>query len=679
VANGDPGNFLVPDAAGRAPVGDNTREVAFGRDAVPTDLLLASVLGIYAAIGEVSDWSVLVDQSPLIPDLDSWLEEQPLEREIRVRLPHLEAVCSRPEQRLVVDAERVPVGRARRLAPGAAELLAARTEDWQRRTLHGVYPRRILALRRDQVVDFYENRVASRLIEHLLKYLDKRLGEVRKVLRQLDDLDRYGAQLTELKSWRAQHRAASLMGALTATSESRAFANIHLTSLRALRARVASLMDSRLYRSVSRGASVGVTLTMTNLFVNDQHYRHVALLWRSWAQLHAASVTPEQLFARNQEFCRGFDKFCVLLVARALDGLGFANASRVVPRAGEPAIQLSGSLGPLELSVDTAGVIQLSARGTPILRLVPLPDRIVRGGLTTTEALTAGLRSADPGIHTVVLYTGDSDDRAKLDLALATCLNTLGNDASHEARSKVGLLPVTPLELDSGERVTRAVRWSVGSLIVASYPTRARIDRDASSALQSRMWCRVEGDEVVIRRPPREDELDEAERAIVRLVRRDAATAAARRAGARSFSKTTDSLAKAVSELTPLLTCPVCLQSVPPSPSIEPREDNTFWVTCPSCSTEWGSQRCGACARPFPVVRTRFDAEVTTDSVDHEFGGDVLAIPCWRRVRENTYICPHCGQCGEASQAAIHRDCLRCCDANASGERGAAQPSATTS
>jgi hypothetical protein len=350
-----------------------------------------------------------------------------------------------------------------------------------------------------------------------------------------------------------------------------------------------------------------------------------------------------------------------MLVVRAIDGLGFNNVSGDVPRAAGARVALSGPLGNVELAVTRLGVIELRAHGRIVLRLVPLADRVSRGGATAIEALANDLRRGPVGVRTVVLYPGDSDDRAQLDVRLGVSLNSLGNDSTSESNAAIGMLPVTPLELDSAERVTRAVRWALAEAFINEYPPQFPIETDASSALESRSWCRVDGHDVVVIRPPRSDELADAERAIAEIVRRDAATAAARRAGARSFSRTSASLAEAVAELAPLLSCPVCLQAILPSWGIEPRDDDTFWVTCPSCSNEWGSQRCGACAARFPVIRRRFEADVTAESIDNEFGGDVLAIPCWRRTRENTYICPHCGECGDASNAALTGDCRRCC------------------
>jgi hypothetical protein len=399
---------------------------------------------------------------------------------------------------------------------------------------------------------------------------------------------------------------------------------------------------------------------MTNLFVNDQRYWHVALLWRQWAELHAVRLTPEELAKRYDQYCTSFDAFCRLLVARSLDGLGFVNETDQTLWAGGRTVELVGPLGAVEVQVDANGLIQLSVNRSAQLRIVPVPDRFIRGGIEATSALVNSLRSTRTTIHTIVLYPGDSDDRNGLDLQLAASLNTIGNDDRVGNVGSPGLLPVTPLELDSAERVIRSIRWALAIRIVSGYPPRARIERDATSVVRAFSWCSVQGDEVVIRRPPRDDELAEANRAIASLVRRDSATAVARRAGARSFSKTSASLMSAIAELDPIKTCPVCLQPVPPSSSIAARDDDTFWVTCPACSAEWGSQRCGVCARPFPVMRRHFSADVAIDAVDHEFGGDVLAVPCWRRVRENTYICPHCGECGEASQAVRHGDCRRC-------------------
>lgn len=92
---------------------------------------------------------------------------------------HLEEVCRRPRTHLRVDRAHSGVARAP-LSRRAANYLAAHTEDWERPTLRAVVPKRILAVVREDQLDIYENRVAVRLIDHLVTYLGQRVFEVCK-------------------------------------------------------------------------------------------------------------------------------------------------------------------------------------------------------------------------------------------------------------------------------------------------------------------------------------------------------------------------------------------------------------------------------------------------------------------------------------------------------------------
>src|SRR5579883_1747846 len=110
----------------------------------PTRHIAASVLALGRKLKELAEgnWA---EVAPLVPDSASLLELQPLEKEIRARIRHLQDICQNPRSHLTVETERLRIGRVRRVAERAERFLAEHSEDWESRTLHSVYPKRILA------------------------------------------------------------------------------------------------------------------------------------------------------------------------------------------------------------------------------------------------------------------------------------------------------------------------------------------------------------------------------------------------------------------------------------------------------------------------------------------------------------------------------------------------------
>ena len=93
----------------------------------------------------------------------------------------LRRCAGKPRAHLHVAVERTPVSRARRIPVGAATYLASHTEDWDRRLIRGILPKRILAEVRHDEFDIYENRVAVRLIDNLTVHLNRRIRQLKRL------------------------------------------------------------------------------------------------------------------------------------------------------------------------------------------------------------------------------------------------------------------------------------------------------------------------------------------------------------------------------------------------------------------------------------------------------------------------------------------------------------------
>ncbi|MBA2305832.1 MAG: hypothetical protein H0W08_24810 [Acidobacteria bacterium] len=136
---------------------------------------------------------------------------------------------------LVPDsAERAAVSRARRFPVQAANYLAAHTEDWERPTLRAVVPKRILAVVREDQFDIYENRVAVRLVDHLVTYLGRRIFEVSRLLRVFEEAGDHSSLAAGGSHWR-QRRIYQLWGDAIDAGEARRKAEQTLRKLKHLK------------------------------------------------------------------------------------------------------------------------------------------------------------------------------------------------------------------------------------------------------------------------------------------------------------------------------------------------------------------------------------------------------------------------------------------------------------
>lgn len=681
------GMFVVPDSGGRwCLLGAPERaEGIFPRAQMLDPLDIASICTVGRSLADVVDrggsWLDALDISPLVPGMSDRADFQRFEQLVKDNIGHLEEVCRRPRTHLRVDVERMAVSRARRFPAQAANYLAAHTEDWERPTLRSVIPKRILATVREDQFDIYENRVAVRLVDHLVEYLRRRVHEVMRLLRVFDEAAGNHETAASGSYWR-QARIYRLWGETIDASEAKRKAERTLAQLRHLLLTVSGLKDSLLYRAVPRRATVGTTLTMTNVLSDDAHYRRVAELWLEWARLgQELIIRPRAHFEQMQNLCRSFDGFALLLTLRALDQLGFTptepqrrlsdGEARV--RHGSRTARLSRSSG--------EGWLALEGDGIEPLRVIPLCSSIA---MLDAEPLRCLIAEADTqatkGVTTVVLYPSPADAKAfeHLPSDVAVRLLSLAHEVGTSVTRRVGFLPVSPWDIGSVERVARQLRWVIAAPMLLKYPP--ALDRPDLKELNSpRSWFDFAGRQIRILRAPAEHEdlpvsqfVNEAgarlkkledERESVALQLREAIrdrgvtgavnarkkelnaeiTAATRALdGLRRFET---ELAGAVAIVEDLLVCPTCTTKADTRRHFIAMGEY-FSCTCPDCMTTWGTIACGRCSGTIPVIRLNGTAWAAKAGdlgwVDRTLGADVLAVP---RVTESevVFACQSCG------------------------------------
>lgn len=681
------GMFLVPESGGRWHLlrASERIEGTFARAQMLDPLDVASIRTVGRSLGELVDqggtWLDMLDVSPLVPGMSNRVEFQRFEQLLKENVGHLEEVCRRPRAHLRVEVERMAVSRARRFPAQAANYLAAHTEDWERPTLRSVVPKRILATVREDQFDIYENRVAVRLVDHLVVYLRRRVHEVTRLLRMFEEAAGNHGAAAGGSHWR-QGRIYKLWGETLDASEARRKAERTLGQLKHLLFTISGLKDSVLYREVPRRATVGTTLAMTNILGDDAHYRRVAELWLEWARLgQEQTVRPRAYFEEMQDLCRSFDSFALLLTLRALDQLGFEPTNLERSLSDREAEVRHGSRV-ARLSWATAdGAISLQGEGVNPLRIVPLcsslaalDDEQLRGALADADAHAA------TGTTTVILYPSPSEAAAFERLAQehAVRLRSLAHEGSAAGQRRVGFLPVSPWDIGSVERMARQLRWITSAPTFLSYPpTIARPELPELS--RARAWLEVTGNQLRVVRAPLESDalpakqlVNDAAAEIKRLaeeretvslqlrdVHRDGGVtrvlngrkkelnaqitdAETRLEALRRFER---ELARAVGVVDDLLRCPTC------NTRADPRRDfksmgQHFSCTCSDCSTTWGTIGCGRCSTSIPVLRLHGTAWTTLAGepgwVDRMLGADVLAVP-WVVGTEIVFVCPSCG------------------------------------
>lgn len=690
------GMFLVPESAGRWHLlrGAERVEGTFPRAQMLDPLDVASIRTVGRSLGELIEqagtWLDVLDVSPLVPGMSNRAEFQPFEQLLKENVGHLAEVCRKPRTHLRVEVERMAVSRARRFPAQAANYLAAHTEDWERPTLRSVVPKRILATVREDQFDIYENRVAARLVDHLVVYLRRRVHEVTRLLRVFEEAAGNHGAAAAGSHWR-RGRIYKLWGETLDASEAKRKAERTLAQLKHLLFTISGMKDSVLYREVPRKATVGTTLTMTNILSDDAHYRRVAELWLEWARLgQEQAVRPRAYFEEMQELCRSFDSFALLLTLRALDQLGFKPTNRERSLSDCEAEVHHGSRV-VRLSWATAdGAISLHGEGVEPLRIVPLcsslaalDDELLRGVLADADA------HAVNGATTVILYPSPSDAAAFDHLApeLGRRLRSLAHEVSKSGQRAVGFLPVSPWDIGSVERMARQLRWVTTAPTYLAYPP--TIERpELSEISREHTWLVVAGDGLRVLRAPLDSEsldtgrlvgeaslrLEELknEREAVSLQGREAVregertrninarkrelhaeiTDAERRLEA--LQRFDSELARALKVVRDLLSCPTCNRGADARRDFKAMGQH-FSCTCSDCSTTWGTIACGRCSRSIPVLRLHGTAWTTLVGepgwVDRMLGADVLAVP-WVVGTEVGLVCPSCGHSRRGALAA---------------------------
>jgi len=394
-------------------------------------------------------------------------------------------------------------------------------------------------------------------------------------------------------------------------------------------------------------------------------------MWSQYGFKHPK--TGEERYHERQDLCRGFARFCALLVLRALIEMGFEPIREARLQLHQTSIRLLDGLGQeLLLSWNEDDTFTVKKNDQAVIRFVPLVAALAlepdaeRLDETLRDLVTCPSPESIPcfdGPLTVILYSSDWEQRQHLPIHLQQRLQSLGNDLVHP--SSIGMVPVSTYEIDSVERVARATRWVILGSQIMDYPPRISIPVSYVEELTSMAdWLRRTDQKDLARvvRLPSSGEKQKFDQKLADMISRlvkVGKTSAFQIELLEAFQKGQEAAFK---KFHTWLRCPVCLRENEPR-MMKVSHDDHFECHCVHCDSSWGTRGCGHCGRRFPFVAVGGTGSTYRPQyvgwVDDVLGMDVLAVPCWLPNSKASYICPWCGTCRNADS----RDgaaCPRC-------------------
>jgi hypothetical protein len=521
------------------------------------------------------------------------------------------------------------------------------------------------------MLDIYENRVTVTLIDRLLEYLQKRIWEVQALQKELEQIDDFSSETRNIH-WRNRKRICSLWGEHFQDGTALKTAEETLKILRQLQYKLRVLMDTELYRAIPKQAEVGNTLKRTNILINDQHYRYVDRIWQAWSPWkRGRAKNNQQIFDSYQQLFQDFEFFCLLLISRALigsrnendEGLGFETENPHIPYPGV-VIQFNSCQGQLTLTWQEEGTFLVQSDRRQNLRLIPLLTPLT--AVSEDNLLCNILQELKNDCHQqnesiVILYPGIEEERQQLAIDLQRQVYTLGNDC-FGGEISLALVPVSPLEVTSVERIARALQWWFYSQQYQAYPYLLTESLPPTLLDQAEWIISTEKHQHKLLRPLHSEERVNFNERLSKLINQIKAKGPSAK-GELNKLQQLEALPNQIQDrFKPLVFCPTCHQF---SDNFTSLESQCFHCSCNGCKSEWGTRICKKCGARYPYIQvsgwdnTNSSFNRKVGWIDRVFGRNTLAIPCWNTRDNDSFICPSCGVCGHAINSSWET-CIRC-------------------
>ncbi|QCE42406.1 hypothetical protein [Psychroserpens sp. NJDZ02] len=329
-------DFLVPykSLEGELNIESNKRKILFQENTLLNDtissLIKHSLLDVSEEIKYKDDLLLLSEINILLRNFDERLEISEFELFIQTKLFHIEEVCRQPSYHLKREITKLNVSRAKRIPVKAINYLAAHTEDWSRRKIRSVEPRKVLTEIIDYDLEIYENQVTVRFIDKLLVYFSQRMVNeidvIDSFIENIEQIIKSRSNSGKKKYWykKLDNDYKKLGKAVASIDASRIKVEKIKVFISSIQMRLFGLLKSDLYINNSRQSiSISQKLKRTNLFDNHQHYRFVKVLWDKF---HTHDVVDYSRKSKeNQDLVKSFADYSWVLFLRALYQLGFIN------------------------------------------------------------------------------------------------------------------------------------------------------------------------------------------------------------------------------------------------------------------------------------------------------------------------------------------------------------------
>lgn len=379
-------DFLVPSKSHEGAIGDNTDKIKliFNENELLNEkvssLIKHTLLDVSKELEGTVDLYDLRNVNILLRNFDERLEITEFELFLQKKLFHIEEVSRQPSYQLKREIIKLNVARAKRIPVKAINYLAAHTEDWSRRKIRSVEPRKILTEIIDYDLNIYENQVTSSYIDKLIVYFSHRM------VNEIDVIDSFIEKIELIIESRKRINSnekvfwykkltsdyEKLGNAVESIEKSRIKIEKIKEFISSIQMRLYGLLKSDLYLTTSRSKNIiSQKLKRTNLFDNHQHYRFVKILWDKYHKKEFISCS--QGSEKNQNVVKSFVDYSWVLVLRGLFKIGFNqikkinNCSFILTKETMPHILLN-------ISKNEQQIIEVDINNTTKLTFVPIPS-----------------------------------------------------------------------------------------------------------------------------------------------------------------------------------------------------------------------------------------------------------------------------------------------------------------
>jgi hypothetical protein len=379
-------DFLVPCKfnEGLLKIESNKTKLLFNENELLNEdvssLIKNTLLDVSVELEETDSILNWKDINILLRNFDERLEISEFELLLQSKLFHIEEICREPSYYLKREITKLNVARAKRIPVKAINYLAAHTEDWSRRKIRSVEPRKILTEIIDYDLEIYENQVTVSFIDKLLVYFAHRMvNEIDVIDSFIINIERIIESRKRINSeekiyWyeKLDRDYRKLGKAVDSVEKSREKIDNLKGFISSIQMRLFALLKSNLYLANSnKNAIINQKLKRTNLFDNHQNYRFAKILWDKYHKKKLLNCSQKSV--ENQKIVRSYIDYSWLLLLRSLFQIGFKK--QII--TSDVSIELTNekiSHITIKLAKNNEHVIEVFINGKETLTFVPIPS-----------------------------------------------------------------------------------------------------------------------------------------------------------------------------------------------------------------------------------------------------------------------------------------------------------------